>query len=441
MNNPAIYSIEDAGGIPYPETESYQFDRWFTTVGLTDASEFKSIRFSMRQENLLLHWRYSYLEIHGQLVKNVAQNTPYAKDEKIALIFNAIPHLFSNGKLTVGTRTIENVNVIGHVSSMMHYVLFPRSKGKGDGLQYLWIPDTDNTTTDANKGFEIRRKYIINSPHTKGMFKFRIPMMMFFGFMENFVALKGYPVEIELVRGPDHSVILRGDAVDQGKLVFKDLLLNVPVVDPSKSVTLTSLRGISNPKPYMFSFRRRSGLYAPVLPNVQDFQFTITTESFVERPQMIWVGFQIGATVDQKFNYALYSHANVETMTIKMNNTQFPAKPIKANWTENDNGFFYEMQKHLRENYLQYPGTYNEGNMLNPVNFKDLCPIYCFDVTKQEYKVGSKTVTCELHVHFNNQTGAGLKVFVAWYSDRTCELFTDGKELNIKTETESFISH
>ena len=57
MNNPAIYSLRDAGGIPYPETESYQYERWYTTVGLTDASAFKTIRFSMRQENLLLHWR------------------------------------------------------------------------------------------------------------------------------------------------------------------------------------------------------------------------------------------------------------------------------------------------------------------------------------------------------------------------------------------------
>ena len=144
--------------------------------------------------------------------------------QKIALIFNAIPHLFSNGKLTVGTRTVENVNVIGHVSSMMHYILFPRSKGKCDGLQYLWIPDTDNTTAETNKGFEIRRKYIIDSPHTKGMFKFRIPMMMFFGFMENFVALKGYPVEIELVRGPDYPAILRDNAVTEGKLIFKVIL-------------------------------------------------------------------------------------------------------------------------------------------------------------------------------------------------------------------------
>ena len=439
MNNPGIYSLVDAGGVPYPDTESYQYEKWFTAVGLTDTSAFKTIRFSIRQENLLLHWRYSYLEVQGQLVKE--DGKAYEADSKIALIFNAIPHMFNNAKLTIGTQTVENVNVVGHVSSMMHYVLLSRSKSKCEGLQYLWIPDTDNTTAATNKGFELRRKYIIDSPTTNGTFKFRIPLMIIFGFMENFVALKGYPIEIELVRGPDYPAIIKVDAVAKGKLNLKDIVLNIPVVDPSKSITLDSMRGISNPKPYLFSFRRRNGLFAPIPTGVRDFQFTITNESFVERPQMIWVGFQKNETSDQKFNHALYHHANVETMTIKMNNTQFPTKPVKANWAENDNGFFYEMQKDVRSNYLQYPDTYTEGNFLNPVNFKDLYTMYCFDVTKQEYKVGSKTVCCELHIHFKTQTAAGLKVFVAWYSDRTCELFTDGKQLNIKSETESYISN
>ena len=77
------------------------------------------------------------------------------------------------------------------------------------------------------------------------------------------------------------------------------------------------------------------------------------------------------------------------------------------------------MQKDVRANYLQFPATYTEGNMLTPVNFKDLYTIYCFDVTKQEFKVGGQSITCSLHVHFKTQTKANLKIYVAWYSERT----------------------
>ena len=436
MNNATMYSTDNAGGIPYPETEKYAYDRWFTTTGLTDGSEYKTIRFNIRQDNLYLHWTNAYLEIHGQLVKK-ADGAAYPTGSKITLIHNAIPHMFSNVKLTIGTQLVENVNQPGHVSSMMYDVLYPRSKGKTDGLQFLWQPDTDTTTDDTNKGFTVRQQYIIEAPHTKGTFKLRIPLMMFYGFMENFLALRGYPYEIELVRGPDYPAIFRDDAADEGKLVFKEFILDIPVIDPSNSVLLESLKGIKDPQPYLYSFRNRHGMFAPIPANIHDFQLTITTDSLVERPQMILVGLQLNPTMDQKFNHALYSNQNVETMYVKMNNEQYPTTLIKANWTENDSGFFYESQEHVRANYLQYPARYTEGNMMNPANFRDLYTIYCFDVTKGNYALGGNSIVSSLHIHFKDVTKAHLRVYVAWFSDRTIEFFTDGKPFNIKTMNHS----
>ena len=86
---------------------------------------------------------------------------------------------------------------------------------------------------------------------------------------------------------------------------------------------------------------------------------------------MIWVGLQKGNATDQTLNHALYKNENVETAYIQMNNTQFPQTLFKADWSENDNGFFYEMAQHVRANYLQHDSVYSEGK-LSPVNFKDL---------------------------------------------------------------------
>ena len=62
-----MYETEEAGGVPYPETDKYHYNKWFTTTGLTDGSAYKTIRFNVRQDNLLLHWRNSYLELQGQV--------------------------------------------------------------------------------------------------------------------------------------------------------------------------------------------------------------------------------------------------------------------------------------------------------------------------------------------------------------------------------------
>ena len=39
---------------------------------------------------------------------------------------------------------------------------------------------------------------------------------------------------------------------------------------------------------------------------------------------------------------------------------------FKVDWTENDNGFFNEMQQDVRANYLQHILTDTKGNMLTP---------------------------------------------------------------------------
>ena len=437
-----MYEMEEAGGVPYPETDKYHYNKWYTTTGLTDGSAYKTIRFNVRQDNLLLHWRNSYLELKGQVVQK-ANGNAFADNASIALIHNAIPHMFSNVKLTIGNQMVENVNHVGHVSSMMYDVLYHRSKGKCDGLQFMWIPDTvDGTDVTMNKGFSVRRQYLIDTPHTNGNFKLRLPMHMLFGFMENFVVLKGYPIEIELVRGPDYPTLYRNGGGDhaalEGKLTFKEVLLNIPIVEPSTALEVRYLSALQDTEPYLYSFRQRHGMFAPVPANIIDFHQPITSAFFTERPQMIWVGLQQNASTDQTFNHALYKHHNVESAYIQMNNSQFPPNLFKADWTENDNGFFYEMQQHVRANYLQHASTYTEGNMLTPANFKDLFTIYCFDVSKQDMTLGSNSVTCDLHIHFKEQTPANLRVYIAWFNDRTLEMFADGKPINIRKDIDSY---
>ena len=438
MNNEGMFSLESAGGIPYPTTEKYDYVNWYTTTGLTDGSEYKTIRFNVRQDNLLLHWTNSFLEIQGQLKTKVG-DTAIPTAANITLIHNAIPHLFDNVKLTVGSHLVENVNCPGHVSSMLYDILFPRSKAKIQGLEFMWYPDTAvEATVEDNTGFAARRKWIVDEPTTNGTFKLRLPLYMLFGFMENFLALKSYPIEIELVRGPDYPALFKDATAPEGKLKFNHLILNVPVVEPNNAILLESLKGLRDPKPYLYSFRQRHGMFCPVPHGIHDFQITFTTGTFTERPQMVFIGFQKAQTKDQKFNHALYSHENVETMYVRLNNHRYPTTLTKANFAENDNAFFYEQQQQCRANYLQYPARYTEGNMLSPANFKKLYTIYAFDCTKGDFALGGNSIVSSLHVHFKSASANNLIAYISWYSERTLELFTDGKPLNIKMQTDSY---
>ena len=76
--------------------------------------------------------------------------------------------------------------------------------------------------------------------------------------------------------------------------------------------------------------------------------------------------------------------------------------------------------------------------MINSVSFEDLYTIY--NVSKQRFTLGGNNVTCDLHVHFKKVTPANLRVYIAWFSDRTLELYTDGRPLSIRKQVDSYIS-
>ena len=95
-------------------------------------------------------------------------------------------------------------------------------------------------------------------------------------------------------------------------------------------MALQYVKLLKDPEPFLYSFRQRHGMFAPVPRGITDFQQPITSDYFTERPQMIWVGFQVSNTTNQTVNYALYKHSSVETMWIQMNSTQIPPVTIKV---------------------------------------------------------------------------------------------------------------
>ena len=139
MNNPDLFNRELAGGSAYPHIEKYEYGDWYCTSGLSDTSEYRTIRFNVQASNLFLHWTNGLLEMTGRLVKKVAK-TAYADQAAVTFAHNGACHLFDSVKFSIGSTCVENLNVPGHCNSLMFNVLLARSKSKNDGLTFLWFP-------------------------------------------------------------------------------------------------------------------------------------------------------------------------------------------------------------------------------------------------------------------------------------------------------------
>ena len=441
MNNPTLYDKSLAGGIDFPEIDSYQYETWYLTSGLSDLSEYKMVRFNMAQTSLLLHWRWAYLTIKGKITvkPNAGDERALGTNDKISLIHNFVPYLFSNCKLTVGNTLIEDVAHPGHVSTVLFNMLHDRSLSKSSGLDYFFVPDSaNNADKDKNKGWEARRQWLLEA-NTKGEFVVNFPLYMLFGTFENFYALSGYPIEIELVRSHDNRLFFKpADAAYKGVIKFESFIIKVPIVKPSKPESLRLLKGISDGKPYIYSFRRRNAVMAPITKDLTDYQLVVCTKLFAERPKMLFLVLQACADENaQTFNHAAFGNHDVENAFARVNNHQFPTVIQPAKFKENDFGSFYLDLLHCRANYLMHPG---DGNcIITPPLFKSVYPIISFDLTKSDETIASKGVTVEIHLHFRTAAPANLRVYAVWWSERTLEVYPDGKPLSIKRDTSTYI--
>ena len=83
-------------------------------------------------------------------------------------------------------------------------------------------------------GWNARKLYVINYPHPKGTFSFRVPLKHIFGFCEDYdKVVYGLKHTLTLTRNNDQDAIFRANAVDPGKIMLSKISWFMPHVIPT----------------------------------------------------------------------------------------------------------------------------------------------------------------------------------------------------------------
>ena len=90
-----------------------------------------------------------------------------------------------------------------------------------------------------------------------------------------------------------------------------------------------------------------------------------------EVPRYILIGIQKDKFGGQDKNPAIFDHVNVTKMSVVMNDTEYPAVDMNANFTKNQYTHFYKMLSDFsREFYGIDPLV--RGNAITPLAYKEL---------------------------------------------------------------------
>ena len=397
-----------------------------------------SIVITIESQDIYTHPAESYLIVEGKLVKN-ADGSVYDADTLITLINNGIMYLFSDVRYHLASHEIEVLQNPGHATTILGMLKFPDDFSKSQGLNQCWIKDTGegNTVVDGNnpnEGFKLRRNYIINMPAARGNFCFKIPLKHFLGFCEDYKKiLYGMQQRLTLTRTSDDNAIFRDGGVDAGKVNIERIKWFMPHVIPSDAYRLQLNKIIEKKEKIPVGYRMLQCDNTSITGT--NFTWRLGVKSSPDIPLFIIVGFQIERNNNQQQNPARFDNCDIGNIYVTLNAKRYPDTDYDIDFNENRFCRIYGDSSTFRKKFYNMDELVSNHN-INPVDYKNLYPIFVFDVTKQSEKL--KTAVSDIHVKMRFNTNPALDnannprnvmAYAVIISDRLFHFVSDGSKI------------
>ena len=142
------------------------------------------------------------------------------------------------------------------------------------------------------------------------------------------------------------------------------------------------------------------------------------------------IGLQTGKGNDQKSNSALFDPCNVTNLYVLLNNVRYPAIDFNCNFTKNHYENLYKNLMEFRQTFYAIDSIVSRINV-DPVTYKDLFPIFVFDLSKQSERVNQGVVDITVEMMFGANVAANTVAYALLISDRKLKFQSDGKKMNV----------
>ena len=409
----------------------------------------QDIRLTIETQDIFTHPSESYLIIEGQLLK--ADGTAYNRANRVTLANNGIMHLFKRIRYELSGQDIENIMNVGQATTMLGLLKYPDDFSKSKGLNQLWYKDTKNTTVldpndnNYNDGFKIRHDYIFGKADGDvtpvGSFSFKIALKHIFGFCEDYDKIVyGLKHTLTLTRNNDNDAIfkaivpnLAGDAdtLPFGKIQLNKIIWFMPHVIPADEDKMKLYKIIERKEKIPVGYRMIQCDSASVPPgDISSFSWRLAVKSSPEIPRFIIIGFQHNGINNQTTNPSIFSNVNVSNIYVTLNSMRYPATDYNINFGAQKFSRVYGDVTNFRSKFFNMDELISNPN-INPSDYKDLCSLFLFDVSKQSEKLKYSTTDIQVKMSFRGNVPVGVQVYGVIISDRLINFQSDGNKFSV----------
>ena len=254
-------------------------------------------------------------------------------------------------------------------------------------------------------------------------------MKHIFGFCEDYdKVIYEFQHQLTFIRKIDNDSIDRNGATDAGKVRLDKISWFMPHVMPTDEFKIPLYKTIENKSKFPICFRMRRCTSTHV-PEITEFEWKLGVRSSPEVPRFIIVAFQTNKNNNQEKNPAIFDHLDVNNIYVTLNSIKYPSIDYKIRFQKQQFISIYDEAVSFREKFSNI-----DESLCNPnftmFDFKDLYPIFVFDVSKQSKKLKTSTSDIYINALFNQNVPARTKAYAILISDRTLFIQSDGTEMS-----------
>ena len=420
--------------------DKYEEFAYEPIVGTNLNAPGQDIRLTIETQDIFTHPSESYLIIEGDLLRDDNGNR-YTHDALITLTNNGIMHLFKRIRYDLSGQDIENIMNVGQATTMLGLLKYPDDFSKSKGLNQLWYKDTTGNADNNNTGYAYRRYFILGETNPLGSFSFRIPLKHIFGFCEDYdKVVYGLKHTLTLTRNNDNDAIFKTaaqaggppavDTVVNGRVVLNKIAWFMPHVTPADKDKMELYKIIERKEKIPVGYRMIQCDSALINQNSTDFSWRLSVKSSPEIPRYIIVGFQVGKSGNQKTNPSLFDNANLKNIYAMLNSTRYSTTDYNISFPAQKFSRIYGETAEFRKKFFNMDELVSNPNF-TPSEFKNLYPLFLFDVSKQSEKLKYSTTDIQIKMDFNQGLAANTQVYAVIISDRLINFQSDGNKFSV----------
>ena len=333
---------------------------------------------------------------------------------------------FKRTQYNLSGQEIETKVHLGQATTMLGLLKYPDDFSKSKGLNQLWYKDTTPNAEANNGGWDIRRNYIIKNSNPKGSFSFKIPLKDIFGFCGDYgKVVYGFKHGLTLTRKDDNDAIFRaannadGKPVANGKIMLSKISWFMPHVEPADKMELYKI--IESKKTLPVGYRMIQCDSASI-PQTTSFSWGLSVKSSPEVLRFIIVGFQTNKSDNQEQNPSIFDNVNVSNIYVMLNSMGYPTADYNISFLAQKFSRVYGDAAEFRSKFFNMDELISSPN-INLADYKNLYPLFLFNVSKQSEKLKYSTTDIQIKMHTH--------AYAVIISDRLINFQSDGNKFSV----------